>query len=153
MMRVSLVSAAFDPHAALAEFNAGRADHGAMVSFIGACRGASHGAKVETLELQHYPGFTEAEITLLAETITRKHDLLDLLILHRVGAMVPGEAIVLVAALSAHRAAAFKAVEEIMDYLKTDAPLWKREIGPGGARWIEPTPDDYARRAKNEDRT
>ncbi len=84
----------------------------------------------------------------MAEAIAAKHGLIDLLIIHRVGVIAPGEAIVLVATLSTHRSAAFAAVEEIMDYLKTDAPIWKLEKGPSGDRWIEPTPDDRTRRAR-----
>jgi molybdopterin synthase catalytic subunit len=75
--------------------------------------------------------------------------LAGLLVIHRFGPILPGEPIVLVAALSAHRAAAFAAVEELMDFLKTDAPFWKREIGPNGARWIEPTAEDRRRREEH----
>jgi len=74
-------------------------------------------------------------------------------VVHRVGAIRPGEAIVLVAALSTHRADAFEVVRILMDYLKTDAPLWKKETGPQGARWIEPRSEDYARRLKAEEET
>jgi molybdopterin synthase catalytic subunit len=87
----------------------------------------------------------------LAEETARRFDCPDLLVMHRVGVIHPGEAIVLVAALSAHRANAFKAVETLMDLLKTDAPLWKKESGPQGARWIEPRAEDHARRAKAEE--
>ena len=85
------------------------------------------------LELEHYPGFTEVEVHRLVQVVFARHDLLDMLVIHRVGAVAAGEAIVLVAALSSRRAAAFAAVGEIMDYLKTDAPIWKREVGHGRA--------------------
>lgn len=120
---------------------------GAVASFIGYCRATSGGRAVERLELEHYPGFTEAAIERLAEPISTRHKLASLLVTHRVGAIFPGEAIVLVAAMSPHRAAAFAAVSELMDYLKTDAPIWKREVGPSGACWVAPTEDDRARRA------
>jgi molybdopterin synthase catalytic subunit len=146
MIHVDLTHEAFDPHARLAAYDAAGADHGALASFVGYCRDRSHGRAVETLELQHYPGFTEQEIARMAEATLRRRDLKDVLVVHRVGLIQPGEAIVLVAARSAHRAAAFAAVEELMDFLKTDAPLWKREDGAGGPRWIEPTAEDRARR-------
>lgn len=147
MIDVSLAHEPFDPHARLAQYDDAGADHGALASFIGYCRGQSGGRAVETLELQYYPGFTEQEIARMAEATLRRRGLNDVLVVHRVGVIRPGEAIVLVAARSAHRAAAFAAVEELMDFLKTDAPLWKREDGAGGARWIEPTAEDRARRA------
>lgn len=148
MMRVIVTSAPFSPEAELAGF--AHADAGAMASFVGTCRTGSNGFRVERLELEHYPGFTEAEIGRLADEIVRRHGLIDLILIHRVGAIAAGEAIVLVAALSAHRAAAFAAVSELMDRLKTDAPIWKKEIGPDGARWIEPTAEDRIRRAAPE---
>lgn len=146
MIHVDLTDVAFDPHARLAAYDAAGADHGALASFVGYCRNRSHGRAVATLELQHYPGFTEQEIGRIAECAARRHELKDVLVVHRIGVIRPGEAIVLVAARSAHRAAAFAAVEELMDFLKTDAPLWKREDGAGGARWVEPTAEDRARR-------
>jgi molybdopterin synthase catalytic subunit len=150
MIDVSIVHEAFDPHARLAAYDVRDSGHGALASFIGYCRARSEGQDVESLELQHYPGFTEQEIQRMAEAAMRRHSLMDILVVHRVGAIGPGEAIVLVAARSAHRAQAFAAVEELMDFLKTDAPLWKRETGGGFARWIEPTADDRARRASRE---
>ena len=152
-MRVEIAAASFDPHKALAAFSAPHAEAGALASFVGYCRAHSNGKAVERLELEHYPGLTESEIARIAAAIAAKHGLLDLLVIHRVGAIAAGEAIVLAAAVSAQRAAAFAAVEELMDALKTDAPIWKREIGPDGARWIEPTPQDHARRAAHEEKS
>lgn len=146
-MRVKLLSESFDPHAELARFAAGGKDAGALASFVGYCRASSGSAAVERLELEHYPGFTKAEIARLTQEVAARHDLADVLVLHRIGSIPAGEPIVLVAALSAHRAAAFAAVEALMDYLKTGAPIWKREITDQGARWIEPTATDHARRA------
>jgi molybdopterin synthase catalytic subunit len=151
-MDVRIVSHAFDPQAEVAAFAAGRDDAGALVSFVGRCRAATGTAAVEELRIDHYPGFTEKEIARLAEETSRRFDCPDLLVVHRVGAIRPGEAIVLVAALSTHRSDAFEVVRILMDYLKTDAPLWKKESGPQGVRWIEPRPEDYARRMEAEKR-
>lgn len=148
MVRLALVP--FDPQAETARFAEGRDDAGALATFVGLCRDASDGAAVEELRIDHYPGFTEKEITRLAQETARRFECLDLLVVHRVGRIKPGEAIVLVAALSLHRASAFEAVKVLMDYLKTDAPLWKKESGPAGARWIEPRADDHVRRRQAE---
>lgn len=150
-MQVRIVQEAFDPQAETAAFAAGRDDAGALVSFVGLCRGATEGLGVRELRIDQYPGFTQKEIARLAEQVGRRFDCPDLLVVHRVGPILPGEAIVLVAALSTHRGNAFEAVRVLMDYLKTDAPLWKKETGPDGARWIEPRTQDYARRAQAEE--
>ncbi len=150
-MDIRVTAAAFDPQAEAAGFAAGRHDMGALVSFTGLCRAASDGKAVAELFLDHYPGFTEREIARIAEDIAARCGCPDLLVIHRVGRVVPGEAIVLVAALSGHRADAFEAVRLLMDYLKTDAPLWKRETGPDGVRWIAPRAEDAARRAEAEE--
>lgn len=150
-MRVSITTKIFSPEEELARFAAGRNNEaGALASFVGYCRGGAEDSPVVALDLQHYPGFSEAEIDRLARKLSTRHDLLDFLIIHRVGAITPSEPIVLVAALSAHRSAAFLAVGEMMDFLKTDAPIWKKEIGPNGARWIEPSAEDRARRKEHE---
>jgi molybdopterin synthase catalytic subunit len=150
-MKVRVVESAFDPQAEAASLSAGRDDAGALVSFVGLCRSGTDGDAVKELRIDHYPGFTQKEIERLAADVSRRFDCPDLLVVHRVGVIRPGEAIVLVAALSVHRANAFKAVETLMDYLKTDAPLWKKESGPDGVRWIEPRAEDHARRAKAEE--
>ncbi len=149
-MDVRITSQAFDPQAEIAAFTAGRDDAGALVSFVGTCRATTGDVAVDELRIDYYPGFTEKEIMRLAEQTSRRFQCPDLLVVHRVGAIRPGEAIVLVAALSTHRSDAFEAVRILMDYLKTDAPLWKKETGPGGARWIEPRAEDYARRLEAE---
>ena len=133
---------AFAPEQLLATF-AGGGDAGAMASFVGYCRASSHGRTVERLELECYPALTQREIARLAETVLQRHALLDLMVVHRVGEIQVGEAIVLVAALSAHRAPALTAVAELMDYLKSEAPIWKKEVGACGPRWIDPTEQDY----------
>ena len=149
-MQIRITADAFDPQAEIAAFTAGRQDAGALVSFVGTCRAKTGDVAVEELRIDHYPGFSEKEIARLAEEIARRFECPDLLVIHRVGVIRPGEAIVLVAALSVHRASAFDAVKILMDYLKTDAPLWKKETGPDGARWIEPRPEDHARRLEAE---
>jgi molybdopterin synthase catalytic subunit len=149
-MRIVIVPAPFSPDTELKRFSEGRgAGVGANASFVGYCRASACDGAVDFLELQHYPGFTEAEVERLARQVTARHALDDLLVIHRVGPIPAGEAIVLVAATSGHRAPAFAAVAEMMDYLKTDAPFWKREVGSAGARWIEPTAADHARRKEH----
>ncbi len=137
-----------DAAAALTEFQNGCADIGAVVAFTGIVRGQSGGEAVTALELQHYPGFTQAALEQIATEARARWDVADVLIVHRVGKMAPGETIVLAACASTHRRAAFEAADFIMDALKTDAPFWKKESGPGGARWIEPRDQDHADRAR-----
>jgi molybdopterin synthase catalytic subunit len=147
-MQVRVSVKAFDPQAEVAAFGAGQSDAGALASFVGYCRDATAGRAVDGLHIEQYPGFTEREIARLVADVAGRCKVKDLLVIHRVGHIRPGEAIVLVAALSGHRNAAFEAVRLMMDYLKTDAPLWKKEIGPDGWRWIEPHTEDHARRAR-----
>lgn len=149
-MDIRIASEPFDPQAEEAAFAAGRRDIGAIVSFTGVCRERTNGEGVGELFLDHYPGFTEKEIARIAADVAACCQCPDIKVVHRVGRLTPGEPIVLVVALSEHRANAFEAVRLLMDYLKTDAPLWKRETGPGGERWIEPRPEDIARRAAAE---
>lgn len=125
----------------------GRMDVGGLVSFTGYVRDFTQSADVIALELQHYPGFTETEIARIVEQARTRFQILDCLVIHRFGRMVPGDPIVLVSVIAAHRDAAFEAARFIMDYLKTDAPFWKKEIGASGERWIEPRSDDRAARA------
>jgi len=150
-MRIVVTLSRFTPEAELARFSGARGrDVGAFATFVGYCRASSDAGPVQQLYLEHYPGFTESEIERLTLAVIDRHGLDDVLVIHRVGAIPAGEAIVLVAAHSTHRAAAFAAVAELMDYLKTDAPFWKREIGASGSRWIEPTDADHARRRTHE---
>jgi molybdopterin synthase catalytic subunit len=146
-MAVRVTENAFDPGTEIAAFNTAHSDAGALATFTGYCRAVTAGKVVGTLTIEQYPGFTQREIQRLADDVSRQLGTLDLLVVHRVGSIRPGEAIVLVAAMAAHRAEAFEAVRLLMDYLKTDAPLWKKESGPDGERWIEPTAHDHARRA------
>jgi molybdopterin synthase catalytic subunit len=144
MVRVQ--SEAFDPGALLSGFCRGREETGAVVSFTGIARGGA-GAGTR-LELEAYPGFTDAEIERMAEAARARFSLHDLLIVHRIGEIAPGEAIVFVATAAAHRRAAFEAADHLMDYLKSRAPFWKKEHGPDGSRWIEPTDQDRSDAAR-----
>jgi len=141
-MTVRLQTGPFDPGALLTAFTAGRDATGAVVSFTGIARGEA--GAVTALELEAYPGFTDVEIARIAEAASERFSLHDLLIVHRTGAIAPGEAIVFVATAAAHRRAAFEAADHLMDYLKSRAPFWKKEHGPDGARWVEPTDRDRA---------
>ncbi len=141
-MSVTLQTASFDPGALLSAFSAGRNETGAVVSFTGIAR--AEAGSTTTLELDAYPGFTDAEISRIADEAADRFGLHDLLIVHRIGPIAPGEAIVFVATAAAHRRAAFEACDHLMDYLKSRAPFWKKEHGPAGERWIEPTAADLA---------
>ncbi len=140
MIRVQTVP--FDPHVETAAFAKGRGEAGALATFVGSVRDSAHGEAVTALELEAYPGFTEKEIAKIEADARARFDVIDTLVIHRHGRMTPGEAIVLVAALSKHRREALQAVDYLMDRLKTEAPFWKREVRPDGAEWIEPRADD-----------
>jgi molybdopterin synthase catalytic subunit len=114
----------------------GRTDIGAVVSFSGICRGSEDSEAIAALTLEHYPGMAEAEIARHAETAMSRWPLTGLSIIHRVGRIAPGENIVLVLTASQHRQAAFAAAEFLMDYLKTNAPFWKRAEGAEGTNWV-----------------
>src|SRR5690606_21143138 len=120
MMRVQ--TAAFDPHAETSAFQERRGEAGALASFIGTVRASAHGGDVSALELEAYPGFTERQIGQIEADARGRFDVIDTLVIHRYGRMLPGEAIVLVAALSKHRRQALQAVDYLMDRLKTEAP-------------------------------
>ena len=141
-MSVRLTFDPFDPGALLTEFCRGRKEVGAVATFTGLAR-AEAGATV-ALELEAYPGFTAAEIGKIAPGARARFGLDDLLILHRVGKIAPGEPVVFVATAARHRRHAFEACDFLMDYLKSKAPLWKKEYGPRGPRWVEPTARDLA---------
>ncbi len=145
-MTIRLTEAPFDPGVLLSEFSRGRTETGAVATFTGLARGERGATTV--LELEAYPGFTETEIGRIAEEARQRWALHDLMIRHRVGRIGPGEPIVFVATAAGHRRAAFEACDFLMDYLKSRAPFWKKEHGPGGERWIEPTAQDHADRER-----
>ncbi|MDM7937072.1 MAG: molybdenum cofactor biosynthesis protein MoaE [Cyanobium sp. CZS 48M] len=134
---------AFEPLVALAEWQqqltaGGSEAPAAEAHFIGRVRGRSaSGAALEALELEHYPGMTEAQIERIAATISRRHGLLALRVDHRVGRVLPGEAIVLVAVAADRRGPAQRGGQELLEALKHDAPFWKREWSDGVGRWVE----------------
>lgn len=140
---IALTDQPFDPGALLTAFCKGRTETGAVATFTGLAR-AEQGAAA-TLELEAYLGFTEREIGQIADSARDRFSLDDFSIVHRVGQIAPGEAIVFVATAASHRRAAFEACDFLMDYLKSRAPFWKKETGPDGqARWVEPRPQDHA---------
>jgi molybdopterin synthase catalytic subunit len=132
----------FDIGAEIVGLQAGRTDIGAIVSFIGTVRD-QEGA-VEEMTLEHYPGMTESELERIEAEACTRWPLQASLIVHRYGRLKPGDNIVLVVTASEHREAAFDAARFLMDYLKTSAPFWKRETGPGGSRWVEAAARDDA---------
>lgn len=137
---ITLTDGSFEPGALLTDFCAGRDETGAVASFVGLAR-AEQG-QAAALELEAYPGFTDAAIAAFAEAAKVRFGLHDYCIVHRTGRIAPGEAIVFVATAAGHRRAAFEACDFLMDYLKSRAPFWKKEHGPDGDRWIEPTDRD-----------
>lgn len=147
-MRIVVQAEPFEPAALLAELTAGRQDVGGVVTFTGLVRRGTND-EVHALELQAYPGFTEAAIGAEADAVSREFALRDLVVVHRIGRMAPGEAIVFVGAAASHRRAAFQAADRMMDYLKTSAPFWKLEhAADGERRWIEPRAQDHADAAR-----
>jgi len=128
--------------------SAGQGNVGAIVSFIGQVRDFSDGETIKTLTLEHYPGMTEKALESIEEQAKTRWDITDSLIIHRVGTLQPLEQIVFVAVSSAHRGEAFKACEFIMDFLKTQAPFWKKEATNSGERWVEAKLSDDAAQAR-----
>src|SRR4030081_3116851 len=134
---IRIQEADFDIGHEIAALTNGRTDVGAVVSFSGICRGSENGEPIAALTLEHYPGMAEAEIKRHADTAMSRWPLTGLSVIHRVGRITPGENIVLVLAASKHRQAAFQAAEFLMDYLKANAPFWKREESLKGANWVD----------------
>jgi len=132
----------FDIGSEIEALTANRTDIGAVVSFTGLVRELTGSAAISSMELEHYPGMTERELAAIEAQAHARWPLQASLIIHRVGLLRPGDRIVLVLTASAHRGAAFAAAEFLMDYLKTRAPFWKREDGPGGARWVDARESD-----------
>jgi len=144
-MTIRIQEADFDIAKEIAALTQGRTDIGAVVSFSGICRGSESGETVAALTLEHYPEMAEAEIARHAETAMSRWPLSGLTVVHRVGRIAAGENIVLVLTASQHRQAAFQAAEFLMDYLKANAPFWKRAEGAAGTGWVDARhPDDAA---------
>ena len=133
---IRIQQADFDVAQEIAALGNGRTDIGAVVSFSGICRGSENGEAIAALTLEHYPGMAEAEIGRHADEALSRWPLQGLTIIHRFGRIAPGQNIVLVVTASSHRQAAFEAAEFLMDYLKTNAPFWKREESEKGTSWV-----------------
>jgi molybdopterin synthase catalytic subunit len=141
-MPVRVQTQDFDAGAEIAALRAGNPKVGAVASFIGVCRDANDGDVVRNMTLEHYPGMTEKALEQIVAEAASRWDVIDVLVVHRVGELRPTDQIVLVAVAGAHRGEAFAACEFIMDYLKTRAPFWKKEETPRGSRWVEARESD-----------
>jgi molybdopterin synthase catalytic subunit len=148
MIEVRVQAGDFDLGHELARLRAGDARVGAVVSFVGTVRDMNDGAQVAAMELEHYPGMTERALEDIVEQASTRWPLYGALVIHRVGPLKPCDQIVLVAVAGAHRGEAFDACEFIIDYLKTDAPFWKKEDTPAGARWVDARISDDSAKAK-----
>ena len=145
-MTVRVQTQDFDAGLELTQLRRARKDVGAVVSFIGQVRDFNDGDTVSQLSLEHYPGMTEKALAAIVAQAQSRWDIVDSLIIHRVGTLQPLDQIVLVAVSGAHRGEAFKACEFIMDALKTEAPFWKKEVTASGERWLDAKDsDDVAR--------
>ena len=139
-MQVRVQAGPFDYGAECAGFGQGGRDVGAVVTFLGVVRDDS--GTLQRMEIEHYPGMTEKAITAIVEKARARWALADVLVIHRHGALHPGEAIMMVATAARHRVAAFEAAEFLMDYLKSRAPFWKKEFGPDRAEWVAAKDED-----------
>jgi molybdopterin synthase catalytic subunit len=145
-MTVIVQTQDFDVGFEIVQLRNARKDIGAVVSFVGQVRDLNEGGTVSQLTLEHYPGMTEKALEAIVSQAYTRWDIFDALVIHRVGTLQPTDQIVLVAVSSAHRGEAFRACEFIMDYLKTEAPFWKKEVTASGERWIDAKlSDDDAR--------
>ena len=147
-MKIVVRSEAFDLGAEVAAMSQGRTDIGAIASFVGLARDLNEGSGVTAMTLEHYPGMTEKALAALVDEARARWTLLDVSVIHRVGRLLPGDPIVLVAVAGQHRGEAFAACEFIMDTLKTQAPFWKKEETPQGERWVEARASDDASAAR-----
>jgi molybdopterin synthase catalytic subunit len=134
---IRIQEADFDIAREIAALTQGRTDIGAVVTFSGICRGGEGGEAIAALTLEHYPGMAEAEIGRHVTEAISRWPLTGVTVIHRVGRIAPGQNIVVVLTASAHRQAAFQAAEFLMDYLKANAPFWKREEGRDGTNWVD----------------
>jgi len=149
-MTVRVQTEDFDAGFEINQLRSARKDVGAVVSFIGQVRDVNEGDEVSQLTLEHYPGMTEKSLEVIINQAKSRWNIMDVLIIHRVGTLQPCDQIVLVAVSGGHRGEAFAACEFVMDYLKTEAPFWKKEATPSGERWIEAkTSDDDAKQRWN----
>ncbi|MEW6480612.1 MAG: molybdenum cofactor biosynthesis protein MoaE [Pseudomonadota bacterium] len=146
--RVSIQTGDFDMSTEVARLRADHKGVGAVCSFVGTVRDRNDGQPVSAMELEHYPGMTEKAIEAMIDEAFRRFDILGARVIHRVGPLQPLDQIVLVVVTSAHRGQSFQACEFLMDYLKTQAPFWKKEQTPEGARWVDARVSDDAALAR-----
>jgi molybdopterin synthase catalytic subunit len=145
---VRVQTADFDVSAELAALRAGRPNVGAVACFVGTVRDVNEGVGVSTMTLEHYPGMTEKALEAIVARARERWSLDDVLVVHRIGELRPLDQIVLVAVTSRHRGEAFRACEFVMDWLKTQAPFWKKERTPQGERWVDARESDDAATAR-----
>ncbi len=134
---VSIQTQDFNISHELATLRAGDTRVGAVCCFLGTVRERNDGSSVASMELEHYPGMTEKSISAMMDEAKKRFDIFAARVIHRVGLLLPEDQIVFVAVTSAHRGESFKACEFLMDYLKTQAPFWKKEVTPEGSRWVD----------------
>ena len=140
-MRIVVQEAPFDLGQEAQTFAAGHSDMGAVVTFTGVVRDTED-TPLEAMEIEHYPGMTEKALSKIASEAASRWNLGDVLVIHRFGRLVPGEMIMMVATAARHRKDAFEAAEFLMDYLKSRAPFWKREVSEEGASWVAARDED-----------
>lgn len=145
---IQVQTADFDLNHEVAQLRQGDLRVGAVASFVGLVRDMNDGSGVSAMALEHYPGMTEKALDKIVVQARERWDLYGVRVIHRVGELLPGDQIVLVAVSSAHRGDAFAACQFIMDYLKTQAPFWKREATPEGSRWVEAKDSDDSAAAR-----
>ncbi len=147
-MKILVQADVFDLGSEVDAMRQGRTDIGAIASFVGLARDMNDGSGVAAMTLEHYPGMTEKALAALVDEANARWALQDVTVIHRIGRLLPGDPIVLVAVASRHRGEAFAACEFIMDYLKTQAPFWKKEETADGERWVEARASDDAAAAR-----
>ena len=146
--RVLITPADFDLSTEIATLRARNPAVGAVCSFVGTVRDRNDGSTVASMELEHYPGMTEKSIDAMIDAAHQRFDILGARVVHRVGLLQPLDQIMMVVVISAHRGQSFQACEFLMDYLKTQAPFWKKEQTPEGARWVDARVADDAALAR-----
>lgn len=146
--RVTIQTDDFDAGAEMANLRAGDLAVGAVASFVGTVRDRNDGQGVQAMELEHYPGMTEQAIEAMIDAAMARFKIRAARVIHRVGLLQPGDQIVFVAVTSPHRGESFQACEFLMDYLKTQAPFWKKETTPEGAHWVDARVSDDAALAR-----
>ena len=143
-MSISIQTADFDVSTELANLHASRRDVGALVSFVGTVRETNAGSTIRQMALEHYPGMTEKSLENIVQQAKSRWEVIDVVVIHRVGVLPVGAQIVFVAVATQHRSAAFEACEFILDFLKTAAPFWKKEIGDDGEKWVDARVSDLS---------